>query len=124
MPGPGAGVKLVRCLLYSGTTRFFGGPKEPRNPVDVHGAPPAARAGEGDAAAGLVRATSGYSLDVRGAARGADEWTPVPVRGDQDQGFGGAVFLDPPTSHGHPLRELAFQLPALDLNVSFPTVGT
>jgi hypothetical protein len=111
-------------LLYLGATRFFGGPKEPRYPVDVHRAAAAAGAGEGDAAARLVDAAGGYSLDVRGVARGADEWTPVPVRGDQDQGFGCAVFLDPPTSHGHPLRELAFRLPALDLNVSFPTVGT
>jgi hypothetical protein len=84
--------------------RSFGGTGRPGTAFDIDGTAVAGGADEGNAARGFRGCAGGRTLDVGRAAGGADEDFPVPISGDQNQGFGCAVFLDAPTSHGRPLR--------------------
>src|SRR5918993_3674295 len=108
--GPGGARQgaVVRCLLRVARPLVgrgsFRGTRGARATFDVDGTAVTCCADESYPTSRFVGASARRALDIGRPAGGTDEGFPVPISGDQDQGFGCAVFLDAPTSHRQPLR--------------------
>ncbi len=62
---------------------------------------------QGDPARMIQGVAQWSPADPRGGTGRADERPVVSIGGDQGQGFGGSVLLDPSASHGHSLGGVA-----------------